>query len=37
MSVETCNRYIDHNFKVVPVIVLMGGRATGDVPKKLFK
>ena len=32
---ETC-KYIDHLYKVVPVIILMGGRATGDVPKKLY-
>ena len=35
LSPETCNTYIDHVYKVVPVVILMGGRATGDVPKKL--
>lgn len=36
LSPETCNTYIDHLYKVVPVVILMGGRATGDVPKKLY-
>ena len=36
MTVELCNRYIDHIYKVVPVCVLLEGKATGDVPNKLF-
>ena len=30
------NRYIDHLYKAVPICVLMGGRATADLPKKIF-
>ena len=36
MTVEQCNNYIDHLFKVVPVCARMGGAATGDVPNRLF-
>lgn len=36
MTVEQCNRYIDHMFKVAPTVVAMRGKATGDIPKKLF-
>ena len=36
MTVELCNRYIDHVFKVAPVVVLLEGKATGDVPNRLF-
>ncbi|KAH3725879.1 hypothetical protein DPMN_051732 [Dreissena polymorpha] len=30
MTVEQCNRYIDHCFKVAPVCVAMKGKATAD-------
>ena len=36
MTVELCNTYIDHLFKVAPVCVIMEGKATGDVPNRLF-
>ncbi|VDH98003.1 Hypothetical predicted protein [Mytilus galloprovincialis] len=36
LTVERCNTFIDHNFKVLPVAVFIGGRATGDLPKKIF-
>ncbi|CAG2188710.1 unnamed protein product [Mytilus edulis] len=36
LTVERCNTFIDHNFKVLPVAVFIGGRATGDLPKKDF-
>jgi hypothetical protein len=36
MTVDLCNTYIDHIFKVVPVCVFMGGKATGDIPNKVF-
>jgi hypothetical protein len=36
LTVELCNRCIDHVFKVAPVCVLMKGAATGDVLKKIF-
>jgi len=36
LSPETYNKYIDHLYKIVPVVILMGGRATCDVPKKLY-
>lgn len=36
MTVEQCNRYIDHVYKVAPTCVLMKGKATGDIPNKLF-
>ena len=37
LTVERCNRFIDHVYKVAPVCVLMNGSATGNVPDKLFK
>ncbi|KAH3889202.1 hypothetical protein DPMN_013441 [Dreissena polymorpha] len=36
MTVELCNRYIDHCFKVAPVCIAMKGKATGDIPSRLF-
>ena len=36
MTVDLCNRYIDHIYKVAPVCVLMRGKATGDVPNRLL-
>lgn len=37
MTPDVCRKYIEHNFKVVPVCIHLGGAATGDNPKKLFK
>lgn len=31
-----CRKYIEHNFKTVPVCYELEGRATGDTPKKLI-
>jgi hypothetical protein len=36
MTVELCNRYIDHIYKVAPICVAMKGKATGNVPNQLF-
>ncbi|CAG2242661.1 unnamed protein product [Mytilus edulis] len=36
MTVEQCNMYIDHIYKVAPVCVLMNGAATGHLPDKIF-
>ena len=36
MTVELCNQYIDHLFKVVPVCFRLKGAATGDLPNRLF-
>jgi hypothetical protein len=36
LSVEACNKYIDHIFKVAPVCILMKGAAMGDTPKNMF-
>lgn len=36
MTKQLCNAYIDHIFKVAPICVLLGGRATGDIPNRLF-
>jgi hypothetical protein len=33
---EVCNNFIDHIYKVVPVVKQIKGRASGDLPKKLF-
>ena len=32
----TCAKYIDHIYKVVPVVIAVDGRATADLPRKLF-
>lgn len=37
MSPDVCRKYIEHNFKVVPVCIHLGGATTSDNPKKLFK
>lgn len=37
LTTRLCNRYIDHTFKVAPVCVLLGGKATGDIPRKVLK
>ena len=36
MTVELCNKYIDHLYKVVPVVPRMNGATIGDVPNRLF-
>ena len=36
MTIDLCNRYIDHVYKVAPVVVLREGKATGDFPNRLF-
>ena len=37
LTPELCIRYIDHIFKVVPLVVKMKGKAMGDIPKRLFR
>ena len=36
MTVELCNKYIDHIFKVAPAVVLLEGKATGEIPNRIF-
>ncbi|CAC5410188.1 unnamed protein product [Mytilus coruscus] len=36
MTITVCNNFIDHIFKVMPIAVVIGRRATGDLPKKIF-
>ena len=36
LTPEICNRYINHVFKVAPLVVRMNGKATGDMPNRLF-
>ena len=36
VTVELCNKYINHLYKVVPVWVLVNGESTGDIPNRLF-
>jgi hypothetical protein len=36
MTVELCNQFIDHIFKVLPIALDIGGQATGDLPRKVF-
>lgn len=36
LTVELCNTFIDLNFKVVPIVVRIGGRATAGLPRKIF-
>lgn len=36
LTIEYCNRFIDHLYKVVPVVIALEGRATADVPRKIF-
>lgn len=37
MTKEQCNLYIDHMFKAVPICVVMEGKATADVPNRIFR
>ncbi|CAC5379419.1 unnamed protein product [Mytilus coruscus] len=37
MTIAICNNFIDHIFKVMPIAVVIGGRATGDLSKKIFQ
>ena len=32
-----CCRLFEYNYKVVPIASKIGGKATADLPKKLFK
>ncbi|VDI13778.1 Hypothetical predicted protein [Mytilus galloprovincialis] len=36
LTVECCNRFIDHLYKVVPTVMIVQGRATADFPRKIF-
>jgi hypothetical protein len=36
LTTEACNALIDHVYKVVPVVQEIEGRATRDIPDKLF-
>jgi hypothetical protein len=36
LTVERCNKYIDHLYKVIPTVILIGGHATADLPRKIF-
>ena len=36
MTVELCNKYIDHVYKAAPVCIAMNGKATGDIPNIVF-
>jgi len=36
MTVEQCNMYIDHLFKVVPICIRMNGCATDDTHNRVF-
>ena len=36
MTVEQCNLYIDHVYKVVPVCIALNGQATANIPNRLF-
>ena len=35
MTISTCNNFIDHIFKDLPVALVIGGQATGDLPRKI--
>lgn len=36
LTKDRCSKYIDHVYKVAPVVVEIGGQASGDIPGKLF-
>ena len=36
LTVERCNKYIDHLYKVIPTVILIGGHATADLQRKIF-
>lgn len=36
MTIDVCNNFIDHVYKVLPIAAVIGGRATGDFPRKIF-
>ena len=36
MTIDVCNNFIDHFYKVLPIAAVIGGRATGDLPRKIF-
>ena len=37
LNPEVCTRFIEHNYKEVSLTVKLGGKATGDLPKKMIK
>ncbi|CAC5367943.1 unnamed protein product [Mytilus coruscus] len=37
MTIAICKNFIDHFFKVMPIPVVIGERATGDLPKKISR
>ena len=37
MTPDVCCRFIEHNYKVVPIASQIGGKATADLPKTLYK
>ncbi|CAC5386171.1 unnamed protein product [Mytilus coruscus] len=37
MTPYNCTKYIDHVYKVAPVVISVGGKATADIPGRLFK
>ena len=37
LTPEVCRRFVEHNYKVVPLVVALGGKGTGDLPQKLLK
>lgn len=36
LTIPICNNFIDHVYKVLPIAVVIGGKATGDLPRKIF-
>jgi transposase len=36
LTVEHCNCFIDHLYKVLPTVIAVQGRATADLPRKIF-
>jgi hypothetical protein len=36
MTIHVCNKFIDHVYKVLPITAMIGGRATRDLPRKIF-
>ncbi|KAK6188807.1 hypothetical protein SNE40_004908 [Patella caerulea] len=37
LTQDKCIAFIDHIYKVVPVIISVGGRASGDIPNVVFR
>ena len=36
MTIDVCNNFIDRVYKVLPIAAVIGGRATGDLSRKIF-